>query len=75
MDRSAAVWSGSTLFVEETSKTFQQMTNQMTNKAPIKTAADNNFCDIFLNFQKKGTIFHENSLPADDSDETSYLIC
>ena len=35
------------------------------------TAADDKFCDIFLNFKKKkGMIFHENRLPA-----KSYLIC
>ena len=45
-------------------------------KAPITTAADDKFCDIFPNFQKnKGVIFHENRLPADDSHEISFLIC
>ena len=40
------------------------------------TAADDKFCDIFPNFQqKKGTIFHENCLPADNSHEISCLIC
>ena len=35
-------------------------------KAPITTAADNKFCDIFPNFPKKeGMIFHENCLLAD----------
>ena len=33
-------------------------------KAPITTAADDIFCDIIFNFQKKGMIFHENCLPA-----------
>ena len=45
-------------------------------KAPIATAADDTFCDIFPKFQKKkGMIFHENRLPADDSHEILYLIC
>ena len=46
-------------------------------EAPITTAADDNykFCNIFPNFQKKGMIFHENRLPADDSHEISCLIC
>ena len=34
----------------------------LTLKAPIKIAADDKFCAIFLNFQKKGMIFHENRL-------------
>ena len=43
--------------------------------APITTAADDGFCNIFPNFRKKsGMIFHENRLPADDSHEISYLI-
>ena len=29
----------------------------LTLKAPITTAADDDFCDIFLKFRKKGTIF------------------
>ena len=34
------------------------------------TAADDKFCNIFLNFRKiEGMIFHENRLPADDSHE------
>ena len=38
----------------------------LTLKAPIPTAADDKFCDIFSNFRKKkGTIFHENRLPAE----------
>ena len=41
----------------------------------ITTAADNKFCNIFLNFRKKVMIFHENRLPADDSHKISYLIC
>ena len=33
-------------------------------------------CDTFPSFrQKKGTIFRENRLPADDSHGISYLIC
>ena len=40
------------------------------------TAADDTFCDIFLNFRKElGMIFHENFLPADNSHEISCLIC
>ena len=37
------------------------------SKAPIMTAADNKFCDTFLNFEKKQQqemIFHENRLRA-----------
>ena len=37
------------------------------SKAPIMTAADDKFCDTFLNFRKKQQqemIFHENRLPA-----------
>ena len=47
-------------------------------QAPITTAEDDNFCDIFPNFWKKlGMIFHENRLPADDSHEIiiSCLLC
>ena len=41
----------------------------------ITTTADDKFCDIFPNFQKKsGMIFHENRLPADDSHEIACLI-
>ena len=48
----------------------------LTLKAPITTAADDNFCDIFLIVRKKeGMVFRENRLPADDSHEISYLIC
>ena len=48
----------------------------LTLKAPITTAADDKFCDIFPCFRKKsGMIFHENRLPADDSHEISCLIC
>ena len=44
-------------------------------KAPITTAADDKFCDIFPNFrQNQGMILHENRLPADDSHEISCLI-
>ena len=51
-------------------------TQHLTLKAPITTAADDKFCDIFFNFRKKlGMIFHENRLPADDSQEISCLIC
>ena len=43
--------------------------------APITTAADDKFCEIFPNFGKKGgMIFHENHLLADDSHEISCLI-
>ena len=45
----------------------------LTLKAPITTAADDKFCDIFSYFRKKGIIFHENRLPADDSHEISCL--
>ena len=48
----------------------------LTLKAPITPAADNKFCDIFPNFQKKlGMLFHENRLLADDSHPISCLIC
>ena len=47
----------------------------VTLKAPITTAADDKFCDIFPSFrQKLGMIFHENCLPADNSHELSCLI-
>ena len=47
----------------------------LTLKAPITTVADDKLCDIFSNFRKKkGMIFHENRLPADDSHEIC-LIC
>ena len=50
--------------------------NLLTLKAPITTAADDKFCEIFPNFQKKfGMIFHENRLLADDYHEISCLIC
>ena len=49
---------------------------ELTLKAPITTAADDKFWDIFPNFrQKQGMILHENRLPADDSHEISCLIC
>ena len=48
---------------------------ELTLKAPITTAADDKFCDIFSNFRKKGMMFHGNRLPADDSHEISSLIC
>ena len=48
----------------------------LTLKAPITTVADDKLCNIFLNFlKKKGKIFHENHLPADDSHGISYFIC
>ena len=49
----------------------------LTLKAPITTAADDKFCEIFPNFRKKirYMIFHEIRLPADDSHEISCLIC
>ena len=49
----------------------------LTPKAPITIAADKNFATSFLIFEKnmKGMLFHENLLLADDSRETSYLIC
>ena len=48
---------------------------QCDSQVLITTAADDTFCDIFPNFRKKGMIFHENRLPADDSQEISCLIC
>ena len=43
-------------------------------KAPITTATDGKFCNIFPDFrQKYGMIFNENR-PADDSHEISCLI-
>ena len=49
---------------------------KLTLKAPITTAADDKFWDIFPNLRKKsGMIFHENRLPADNSHEISWLIC
>ena len=50
---------------------FKIMTEQLTLKAPITTAADGKISNIFPNFKKKGIIFHENRLPADDSHEIS----
>ena len=44
-------------------------------KAPITTAADDKFYNIFPKFRKKGMIFHENRLPTDDSHEISCLFC
>ena len=47
----------------------------LTFKAPITTAADDKFCDIFTNYQQKeGIILHENRLLADDCQEISFLI-
>ena len=40
----------------------------LTLKGQILTAADDTFCNIFPTFKnKKGMIFRENRLPADDS--------
>ena len=48
----------------------------LTLKAPITTAADDKFGDIFPTFRRKyGMILHENRLPVDDSHEISCLIC
>ena len=47
----------------------------LTLKAPITTAADDKFCDIFPNFRKVRYNIHENRLLADDSHEISCLIC
>ena len=47
----------------------------LTLKAPITTAADDKFCNIFSNFGQKKSILHENRLPEDDSHEISCLIC
>ena len=44
----------------------------LTLKAPITTAADAKFFDIFPNFEKDN---HENRLPAGDSHKISCLIC
>ena len=44
----------------------------LTIKAPIATAVDDKFWDIFPNFrQKQGMILHENRLPAEDSHKIS----
>ena len=54
---------------------FDFITWFLTLKAPIKTAADDKFFNVFLNFRKKkGMIIHENLQPADDSHEISFLI-
>ena len=45
----------------------------LTLEASITTAADDKFCEIFPNYKKKGMVFHENHLPADDSHEISCL--
>ena len=51
------------------------ITTLLSLKAPITTAADDKFCNIFSSFrQKEGMIFHENRLPADDFHEISCLI-
>ena len=59
------------------SRTFHEQENidevGLILKALITMAADDKFCDIFLNFrQKKSLILHE---PADDSHEIPCLIC
>ena len=59
---------------------LQYVRPSLTLKAPITTAADDKFSDLFPNFrQKLGMILHENRLlarlPADDSHEISCLIC
>ena len=57
-----------------THEEFMRLSN-LTLKGPIKTAAEDKFCDTFPNFrQKQGMILHENWLPADDSHEISCLI-
>ena len=40
------------------------------------TEADDKFCDIFPNFQKKNyvMIFHESCLPADNSHKISFVL-
>ena len=48
---------------------------QLTLKVPTTAAAEDKFCNVFLKFRKKGMIFYENCLPADDSHEISCLIC
>ena len=48
----------------------------LTLKAPITTAADDKFCDIFPSFQQKeGMIFHENRLLLEDFHKLSCLMC
>ena len=49
----------------------------LTIKAPITTAPDENKNATFFSiFEKnKSMIFHENRLPADDSHEISCLVC
>ena len=47
----------------------------LTLKAPITTLADDEFCNIFPNFQKiQRMILHKNRLTAEDSHEIPYLI-
>ena len=49
---------------------------KLTLKAPVTTAADDKFCDIFsISKKKSGMVFQENRLSDDDSHEISYLIC
>ena len=68
---SITISGGNKLF--DTGKTFEYVL--VKPKAPIMTAADDKFCDIFPYFRKKKItrgmlfrmIFHENRLSADDS--------
>ena len=56
-------------------QTSNPLIPSLTLKAPLTTAADVKFCDIFPNFRQiYGMILHENRLPADDSHEISCLI-
>ena len=76
---STTPWENSTKLYMECSeyltKPIHPFIQDKKKKTPNTTAADNKFCDILLNFRKKGIIFHENCLPADNSHEISCLIC
>ena len=52
---------------------FSRVEAHLTLKAPITTAADDTFFNFFHNLRKKGMIFRENRVPADDSHEISCL--
>ena len=62
------------LYGDVTTSEMDAMATILTLKAPITTAADDTFCDIILNL-KKGMIFHENCLQADNSHEIACLFC
>ena len=62
-------------YIIENSFMYVRIYLLLTLKAPITTAADDKFFNIFPNFRKKeGMIFHENCLPADNSHEISCLL-